>query len=205
MSRKINDFSDEEIKEFRKIIEETSTSTKLTMPEKSKKIKLITMNLLKDLSYLDLFNALKDSKVKGNSKQLYGTIYEQALEDLLEEKKKELSMEEIDDLLQHFQDETNKTRKFIRETTNSLLNEEELKEKSMKLTEDDLNYKRLAVAASEGNLTEDQRVVFENEGKKVDIIAKQSNLEVLEKYEEDISKELSSRIDNETNTSNKNL
>jgi hypothetical protein len=205
MARKINDFSDEEIKEFRKIIEETSTSTKLTMPEKSKKIKLITMNLLKDLSYLDLFNALKDSKVKGNSKQLYGTIYEQALEDLLEEKKKELSMEEIDDLLQHFQDETNKTRKFIRETTNSLLNEEELKEKSMKLTEDDLNYKRLAVAASEGNLTEDQRVVFENEGKKVDIIAKQSNLEVLEKYEEDISKELSSRIDNETNTSNKNL
>ena len=32
--------------------------------------------------------------------------------------------------------------------------------------------------------------------KKVDIIAKQSNLNVLDKYEESLSKELSERIDN---------
>jgi len=205
MARKFTDFNDEEIKAFKKSVEEISTSTKLTMPEKSEKIKLTTMNLLKDLSYLDIFDALKDSKVKGNSKELYGIIYEQALEELLEEKKKELSIEEIDNLLQHFQDETNNTRKFIKETKESLLTEDEIKEKSMRLTEDDLNYKRLAVAASEGNLNEDQRAVFENEGKKVDIIAKQNTLDVLEKYEEDISKELSSRIDEETNSSTKNL
>ena len=197
MSRKINDVTQEEIEAFRRDIEEISTSTKLTMPEKSERIKLRTKQMLRDFSYLDLFDNLKDSKVKGNSKQLYGSLYEQALEELLEEKKKSLTMEEIDDVLQHFQDETNKTRKFIKETSDSLLSEEEIKEKSRKLTEDDLNYKRLAVAAKEGNLTEEQKAVFENEGKKVDIIAKQSNLNVLDKYEESISKELSQRINEE--------
>ena len=196
MSRKLNDVTQEEIEAFRRDIEEISTSTKLTMPEKSERIKLRTKQLLRDFSYLDLFDNLKDSKVKGNSKQLYGSLYEQALEELLEEKKKSLTMEEIDDVSQHFQDETNKTRKFIKETSDSLLSEEEIKEKSRKLTEDDLNYKRLAVAAKEGNLTEEQKAVFENEGKKVDIIAKQSNLNVLDKYEESLSKELSERIDN---------
>lgn len=196
MSRKLNDVTQEEIEAFRRDIEEISTSTKLTMPEKSERIKLRTKQMLRDFSYLDLFDNLKDSKVKGNSKQLYGSLYEQALEELLEEKKKSLTMEEIDDVLQHFQDETNKTRKFIKETSDSLLSEEEIKEKSRKLTEDDLNYKRLAVAAKEGNLTEEQKAVFENEGKKVDIIAKQSNLNVLDKYEESLSKELSERIDN---------
>ena len=141
MSRKLNDVTQEEIEAFRRDIEEISTSTKLTMPEKSERIKLRTKQMLRDFSYLDLFDNLKDSKVKGNSKQLYGSLYEQALEELLEEKKKSLTMEEIDDVLQHFQDETNKTRKFIKETSDSLLSEEEIKEKSRKLTEDDLNYK----------------------------------------------------------------
>lgn len=196
MSKKITDVTEEEKLQFRKEIEDIRTSTKLTMPEKYERMKIKTKEMLRDFSYLDLFDALKVSKVKGNSKNLYGSLYEQALEELLEEKKKTLSMEEIDDVLQHFQDETNKTRKFIKKTSDSLLSEEEIKEKSQKLTEDDLNYKRLAVAALDGNLTEEQKAVFENEGKKVDIIAKQSNLNVLDKYEESLSKELSERIDN---------
>lgn len=196
MSKKITDVTEEEKLQFRKEIEDIRTSTKLTMPEKYERMKIKTKEMLRDFSYLDLFDALKVSKVKGNSKNMYGSLYEQALEELLEEKKKTLSMEEIDDVLQHFQDETNKTRKFIKETSDSLLTEEEIKEKSKKLTEDDLNYKRLAVAALDGNLTEEQKAVFENEGKKVDIIAKQSNLNVLDKYEESLSKELSERIDN---------
>lgn len=193
MSKKLSDVTQEEINEFKKDIEEISTSTKLTMPEKSERIKIRTKEMLRDFSYLDLFNSLKDSKVKGNSKQLYGIIYEQALEELLEEKKKTLTIDEINKILVHFADETNKTRNFINDTNDSLLSKEEIIKKSKKLTEDDLNYKRLAVAAQEGNLTEDQRTVFENEGKKVDIIAKQSNLAVLEKYEGEISKELTDR------------
>ena len=151
-------------------------SVPLIIPKKSEKIKERTKEILKDFSYLDLFEALKDSKIRGNSKTLNGILYEEALEELLKEKKKELSMDEIDDVLQHFQDETNKTRKFIKETTDSLLTEEEIKEKSKKLTEDDLNYKRLAVAAKEGSLSGDQKEVFENEGKKLDINQKQESL-----------------------------
>lgn len=195
MSKKLTDITEQEREEFRKDIIDIKSSTKLTMVEKSEKIKERTKEILKDFSYLDLFEALKDSKIRGNSKTLNGILYEEALEELLKEKKKELSMDEIDDVLQHFQDETNKTRKFIKETTDSLLTEEEIKEKSKKLTEDDLNYKRLAVAAKEGSLSGDQKEVFENEGKKLDINQKQESLDVLTKYEEDISRELSSRID----------
>ena len=195
MSKKLTDITEQEREEFRKDIIDIKSSTKLTMVEKSEKIKERTKEILKDFSYLDLFEALKDSKIRGNSKTLNGILYEEALEELLKEKKKELSMDEIDDVLQHFQDETNKTRKFIKETTDSLLTEEEIKEKSKKLTEDDLNYKRLAVAAKEGSLSGDQKEVFENEGKKLDINQKQESLDVLTKYEEDISRELSNRID----------
>lgn len=176
-------------------LEKIMNSNKLTMSEKMEAIKEEMKVLLRPCTYLELFEKLKVSKASKKSKDLYFGLYESALEELLEEKKKTLSIEEIDNVLQYFQDETNKTRKFIKETSDSLLSEEEIIEKSKELTEEDLNYKRLAVAVASGEATENQKKVFVNEGKKVDIIVAKESLNELDKYKKSISEELSKRID----------
>lgn len=193
MKKRIEDITKEEIDTFRKDIDEIRISTKYSMPEKAEKIKERVKELFKDLPYLETFKLLKESKVAGNSRKTYGPIYEEALEDLLQKKKKELSYNELDEVLDHFQDETNRTRSFIKETEKSLRSTEEIQEKSKKLTEEDLNYKRLAVAASEGTLTDDQKIVFENEGNKTLIKKEEEKMKVIEKYQEDISREISKK------------
>lgn len=196
MVKKIEDIKPEEIDAFRREIEEISVSKSIrTASEKSEMIKLKIKKFFKDFSYIEIFKQLKESKINGNSRKTYGSIYELALEELLEEKKKLLSEKEIDGLLDYFQDETNKTRKFIKDTKSTLLTQEEIEEKAKKLTAEDLNYKRLAVAAKEGNLSEDQKTVFKNEGSKVDISKKEASLNVIDDYERDLSRELSSRIE----------
>jgi hypothetical protein len=167
-------------------LEKIMNSSSLTMTEKMEKIKEEMKKALVNLSYLELFNKLKESKLDKKSKDIYSGLYEQALEDLLQEKKKFLTKEEFDLIINTFKKETDDTKRFIEETNNSLLSEKQIIEKSHKLTEEDLNYKRLAVAALEGNLSEDQKIVFENEKKKLDLINAKSDLELMSKYEKDI-------------------
>ena len=170
-------------------LERIMNSNELTMSQKMEAIKEEMKILLRKFSYLEIFNKLKASKVSKKAKGLFYALYEQSLEELLEEKKKDLSWEEIDQILDHLQDETNKTTKFIKDTKETLLSDEELESKSARLTEQDLNYKRLAVAAQEGTLTDDEKAVFENEAKKVRIQDAESDLALLSIYEEYISKE----------------
>ena len=66
-------------------IEKIMNSSKLTVMEKMEAIKGEIKKLLADYSYLDLFRQLKKSKLSKKSKDLYSELYEQALEDLLEE------------------------------------------------------------------------------------------------------------------------
>lgn len=172
-------------------LENIMNSNKLTMIEKMDAIKSEIKSLLKNYSYLELFKQLKKSKLSKKSKDLYSELYEQALEDLLQEKKKTLSLEELDKILDSLQEETNKTIKFIKDTTASLVPEDKIKETSKRLTEDDLNYKRLVVAAKSGNITEDQKTIIENERRKVDLIDAKSNINLLAKYEGDLSKQYS--------------
>jgi len=178
----------------RENLEKIMNSNKLTMSEKMEAIKEEMKVLLRPCSYLELFEKLKVSKASKKSKDLYFGLYETALEEVLEEKKKTLSIEEIDAVMDHLQNETTKTIKFINDTRDSLLSNEELAEKSKALTEEDLNYKRLAVAVASGEATESQKVVFENEAKKVMIKDAESDLELLSKYEEDISKQYSDKF-----------
>lgn len=175
-------------------LERIMRSNKLTMAEKMEAIKEEMKILLRKSSYLDLFSKLKVSKASKKSKDLYLALYEQALEELLEEKKKDLSFEEIDEIMDHLQDETTKAMKFISDTKNSLLSKEELEERSKELTEEDLNYKRLAVAVASGEATANQKAVFENEAKKVMIKDAESDLDLLSKYEKDISKQYSDKF-----------
>ena len=193
MKKRIEDISQKEIDAFRKDIDEIRVSTKYTMPEKAEKVRERIEDFFKDFSYLETFKLLKESKIAGNSRKTYGPIYEEALENLLEQKKKELSYAEIDQILDHLQDETNRTIKFISQTRSTLLTKEEVEAKSRLLTEEDLNYKRLAVAANDGTLSKDQKAVFENEGKKIVIKEKEAELGVLHNYEEDLSREISKR------------
>ncbi len=172
-------------KEF---LEKTMNSTKLTMSEKMETIKEEMKILLRDNSYLDLFNKYKVSKLSKKSKDLYHELYDLALEELLEEKKKDLSFEELTKIQDYFKKETEKTREFISKTEKELLSKKDIDEKSKELSLEDFNYKRLAVAAKEGTLSEEQRVVFENEKKKVDLLDAKSDLEIISKYQDSISK-----------------
>ncbi len=210
MSRKIEDFSQEEILEFQKDIERIISNNSLSKFEKAERIKLRTKEILRDFSYLDLFNSLKTSKQSQNSKydakrpskevdsDSNRIIYEQAIEELLEEKKKVLSNKELDELLDHFQEETNKTQKFIDTTRKTLLTDEEVSEKSKPLTEDDYNYKRLVVAASERNLTQTEKELLENESKKAALRKADLDKDLFATQEELLSKEASERIDKES-------
>lgn len=175
-------------------LERIMKSDKLTMSEKMDAIKEEMKTLLRVSSYLELFSKLKVSKASKKSKDLYFNLYEQALEELLAEKKKELSFEEIDEIMDHLQNETTRTMKFISDTRDSLLPDDEIIQKSKELTEEDLNYKRLAVAVASGTATDNQKAVFENEAKKVMIKDAESDLELLSKYEEDISKQYSDKF-----------
>ena len=193
MVKRMQDVTKKEIEIFRSDIDDIRVSTRYSMPEKADKIREKIEDFFRDFSYMEIFKLLKDSKIEGNSRKTYGSIYEEALENLLNEKKKELSYNEIDELLDHLQNETNRTRKFVTQTKSTLLSKEEIEEKSKLLTEEDLNYKRLAVAASKGNLSNEQKEVFENEGKKVIVKQKEEELKVLSNYEEDLSREISKR------------
>lgn len=182
----------------RENLEKIMNSNKLTMSEKMEAIKDEMKILLRKYSYLELFKKLKESKLSKKSKDIYLNLYEKALEELLEEKKKELTLEEADKLLDYLQAETNKTIKFIKETNESLLSEDDVKEKSKEATAADLNYKRLAVAAKEGTLTETEKVLFENEAKKIQLRDAKSDLDLLSEYEADISKHYSAEVKKNT-------
>lgn len=175
-------------------LERIFKSSELTMMEKMEKIKDNIKNILKDYSYLDLFHKLKVTKALKKSKDMYLELYELALEELLEEKKKELTLEEIDEILKSFKIETIQTRKFINMAQKELLSKEDISEKSKKLSEDDYNYKRLVVASKEGNLTDEQRIIIENERRKVDLIDAKSDLNIIGQYQDSIMKERKNKI-----------
>lgn len=175
-------------------LEKIFKSSELTMMEKMEKIKDNIKNILKDYSYLDLFHKLKVTKALKKSKDMYLELYELALEELLEEKKKELTLEEIDEILKSFKIETIQTRKFINMAQKELLSKEDISEKSKKLSEDDYNYKRLVVASKEGNLTDEQRIIIENEKRKVDLIDAKSDLNIIGQYQDSIMKERKNKI-----------
>lgn len=175
-------------------LERIFKSSELTMMEKMEKIKDNIKNILKDYSYLDLFHKLKVTKALKKSKDMYLELYELALEELLEEKKKELTLEEIDEILKSFKIETIQTRKFINMAQKELLSKEDISEKSKKLSEDDYNYKRLVVASKEGNLTDEQRIIIENEKRKVDLIDAKSDLNIIGQYQDSIMKERKNKI-----------
>lgn len=177
-------------------IEKIMNSSKLTMMEKMEAIKGEIKKLLADYSYLDLFRQLKKSKLSKKSKDLYSELYEQALEDLLEEKKKSLTIKELDEILDTLQDETNKTIKFIKDTNEALLPSSEIKKTAQKLTEEDYNYKRLAVAVDSGKITDDQRKIIENESRKVDLIDANTTIKLLSKYEGELSTQYSTLVKN---------
>lgn len=177
-------------------LEKIMNSNKLTMTEKMETIKEEMKILLRPCSYLEIFNKLKISRLSTKVKDLYLNLYDQALEELLEEKQKELTKEQIDEILGYFKKETDKTRDFIKETKSTLLSPKEVKETSRKIPND--NLVRIAIAAEEGTLSEDQKKVLNNEGKKGILCDKESDLKVIDECEKKLLKELTDRKKKQT-------
>lgn len=120
MSKKLSDVTEEEIIAFREDIERITVSKGFTKEEKLEQIKIRTKAMLRDFSYLDLFDALKNSKLRGNIKKQYGASYEAAIEELLEEKKKILSIGEVNEVLESLKKETDQANSFVKETRDFL-------------------------------------------------------------------------------------
>ncbi len=156
-------------------------------------------NALKDqisnLSYLELFEGLKKIKINSELKKDYNSeLLEIAIRELLEEKLKTLKNEDFDEISIYFQNETDKTSKFIKETENTFLSELEIKEKSKKMSEEDFNYKRLAVGYCKKELDEDGNILFSDVKRKARLLNARNYLELLIKYESSIQDEKKKKI-----------
>ena len=142
---------------------------------------------LKDKSYLELFKELK--KIARSHKD---SLRELAIKELLDEKLKTLSLEELDEFSAYLESDLEKAKKYSKKTREELLTPEKIKEKSKKPTEEGLNYMRLIVADPK-TLTEEEKSLLENEVKKAKIIEADKDSELLEDYLSEIKKQNSSK------------
>ena len=145
----------------------------------------------KGKSYIELLRIDKELLLK-KQKNHYDEIMLLALEELLHEKVAEMidnrDNKGLDDISKYFNSEKEKINNFVKETRESLLTEKDIKKMSKNATEEDLNYKRLAVAIIEGNITEEQRLLMQNEYKKNQLIDAKIYTSKLSEYETDLLK-----------------
>ena len=146
----------------------------------------ILNKILSELSKPLFFEMLKSEKDR--------ILIEVAIQELLDEKIKEISLSEIDEFSAYLYSENEELKQYNRKLREELLPLEESKKKAQEATKKDLNYKRLIVAATEGNLTDDQRILLENEYRKAKINEVDRRIAVNLEYLSKIKTQKSSKI-----------
>lgn len=153
-------------------------------------------NLIKEkfkgYSYIELIeaiNKIKSPEIRATEREQNLVLVEVALNELLEEKRKKLTMSEVDKLLAYFDSENKKAKRFTEETRKSLLSSEQVLEKSKIATKDNLNYKRLILSENQDSLTDEEKKLVENEQMKAKIKNAENYSKRISEYESEIKKQ----------------
>lgn len=172
-------------------IEEIMSSQKDKL-EKMTEVKEYYKEILKDFSYIELFDGLKRLTItEKNSEKFkkvptqFKTALKEAIEELMKEKIKEMDTSDFKEVSDYFAEELQTAKDVINNAQRSILSKESKSKVTSELKDDD-NYTRFATAYQDSTINPTGKSLIESDGSQVVSEIASDTIKLINEYKKDI-------------------